>query len=61
MAKKALRNKAAEKPKFSTRGYNRCKLCGRPKAYIRQFGMCRLCFREQAHKGNLPGITKASW
>lgn len=49
------------KPKFSVRAHNRCKLCGRPKAYMRDFGMCRLCFREQAKKGNLPGVTKASW
>jgi small subunit ribosomal protein S14 len=61
MAKTSLKVKAERKPKFSTRSYNRCKLCGRPKAYLRQFGMCRLCFREQAHLGNLPGVTKASW
>lgn len=61
MAKKALINKSKEQPKYSTRAYHRCKLCGRPKAYIRHFGMCRLCFREQAHRGNLPGVTKASW
>lgn len=61
MAKKGLILKSLKVPKFSTRAHNRCKLCGRPKAYIRQFGMCRLCFREQAHKGNLPGVTKASW
>ncbi len=61
MAKTALINKANSKPKFPGRAYNRCKLCGRPKSYIRMFGMCRLCFREQAHKGNLPGVTKASW
>jgi small subunit ribosomal protein S14 len=26
-----------------------------------QFGICRICFREMAHRGELPGITKASW
>jgi len=61
MAKTSLKVKQTRKQKFSTREYNRCKLCGRPKAYIRQFGMCRLCFREQAHLGHLPGVTKASW
>ncbi|MGA1334062.1 MAG: 30S ribosomal protein S14, partial [Candidatus Nanopelagicaceae bacterium] len=25
------------------------------------FGICRVCFREMAHRGELPGITKASW
>ncbi|MFH2019137.1 MAG: type Z 30S ribosomal protein S14 [bacterium] len=61
MARKALILKGRRKPKFSSRVQHRCKLCGRGKAYIRIVGMCRLCFREQAIKGNLPGITKASW
>jgi small subunit ribosomal protein S14 len=26
-----------------------------------KFGLCRVCFREMAHRGELPGITKASW
>ena len=30
MAKKALVNKAAAKPKFKVRGYTRCSKCGRP-------------------------------
>lgn len=50
-----------KKPKFSTRSKNRCQLCGRPRGYIRLFGLCRLCFRELAHRGELPGVTKASW
>jgi len=61
MAKKALRNKAAAKPKFKVRGYTRCARCGRPRAVFQQFHLCRLCFREMAHKGEIPGITKASW
>lgn len=44
-----------------TRAKNRCGLCGRPRAYMRHFGLCRVCFREQASKGNIPGVTKASW
>jgi small subunit ribosomal protein S14 len=61
MAKKALVNKANKTPKFKVRGYSRCKRCGRPRAYIRKFGMCRLCFRDLAHRGEIPGVTKASW
>ncbi len=61
MARTALIVKAARKPKFSTRQVNRCKVCGRPRAYIRKFGLCRICFREFASKGQVPGITKASW
>lgn len=61
MAKKALRNKAARKPKFKVQAYTRCMRCGRSRAVYRRFGLCRLCFREMAHKGEIPGITKASW
>lgn len=61
MAKKAIRMKQLRKQKYSTRAYNRCKLCGRPHAYIRKFGVCRLCFRMLAYKGQIPGVRKASW
>jgi small subunit ribosomal protein S14 len=61
MAKTSLIVKSQRKPKFSSRAYHRCKLCGRPRGYLRKFEMCRLCFRELALKGEVPGITKASW
>ncbi len=61
MAKKSMVVKANRKPKFSTRQVNRCQLCGRPHGYIRKFGMCRICFRERASRGQIPGVTKASW
>ena len=61
MAKKCLRIKAASKPKFSARAYNRCPRCGRARAYMRKFDMCRICFRELASSGLLPGVRKASW
>jgi len=61
MAKKCLIEKQQRKPKFSARGYNRCKRCGRPRAYYRKFGLCRICFRQLAHMGEIPGVTKASW
>jgi len=50
MAKTALIMKSQRQPKFSTRAYSRCKLCGRPRGYLRKFEMCRLCFRELALK-----------
>ena len=34
---------------------------GLSRAYMRKFGICRLCFRELAHKGEIPGVKKASW
>jgi small subunit ribosomal protein S14 len=61
MAKTSLIIKSQRPPKFSTRAYKRCRLCGRPRAYIRKFQMCRLCFREHALKGEVPGVVKASW
>jgi small subunit ribosomal protein S14 len=48
-------------PKFSTRRYNRCELCGRRRAYYRKFRVCRCCFRSLALKGEIPGVRKASW
>jgi small subunit ribosomal protein S14 len=50
-----------KKLKHKVRYKNRCRLCGRPRAYMRKFGLCRLCFRELAHKGEIPGVKKASW
>jgi small subunit ribosomal protein S14 len=44
-----------------TRWKNRCIETGRPRAYMRQFGLSRISFREHASKGEIPGITKASW
>ena len=39
----------------------RCRLTGRPRGHLRQFGLSRIAMRELAHKGHLPGVTKASW
>jgi len=61
MAKKSMILKQRRKPKFSTRAYSRCKLCGRPHGTLRKFGVCRICFRELAYKGQIPGVRKASW
>jgi small subunit ribosomal protein S14 len=61
MAKRSLIEKNKRTPKFTVRGYHRCKRCGRPRGYIRKFGLCRICFRELALAGDIPGVTKASW
>jgi small subunit ribosomal protein S14 len=53
--------KAARKPKFSARKYNRCVRCGRRRAYMRKFKICRICFREAATTGQIPGVIRASW
>ena len=61
LAKKSMILKQQAEPKFSSRRYNRCKICGRPHAYLRDYGVCRICFRELAYKGQIPGVRKASW
>ncbi|WP_427910997.1 30S ribosomal protein S14 [Pediococcus parvulus] len=44
-----------------TRIHRRDHLDGRPHAYLRKFGLSRLNFRRLAHKGQIPGVKKASW
>lgn len=44
-----------------SRWKNRCSQTGRPRAYMRKFGLSRIEFRERASKGEIPGVTKASW
>lgn len=61
MAKKSMVIKANRTPKFKTRQYNRCKICGRPRGYLRKFKICRICFRKLAGEGLLPGVTTSSW
>lgn len=45
----------------ATRYRNRCNVSGRPRAYFRKFGLSRIALRDMAHRGELPGIRKASW
>jgi small subunit ribosomal protein S14 len=61
VARKAMIEKWSKAPKFKVRSYNRCRLCGRPRGYLRKFELCRICFRLMASRGDLPGVTKASW
>ena len=43
------------------RQQNRCRLTGRPHGVYRKFGLCRNKLREAAMRGDVPGLTKASW
>lgn len=40
---------------------NRCTLTGRPRGTFRKFGLGRMKLREIAFRGEVPGLTKASW
>ena len=40
---------------------NRCKLTGRPRGTYRKFGLGRNKLRDIAMRGEIPGLTKASW
>jgi len=44
-----------------TRLRNRCELTGRPRGTFRKFGLARNKLREIAMRGEIPGMTKASW
>ena len=44
-----------------TRQRNRCELTGRPRGTFRTFGLGRSKIRDLAFKGDIPGVTKASW
>ena len=61
MAKTSMKVKQKRPQKYSTREYNRCKICGRPHAYLRKFGICRIRVRGLEYKGEIPGVKKASW
>ena len=61
MAQKSMIAKNKRPAKFSTQAYTRCERCGRPHSVYRKFKLCRVCFRELAYKGQIPGVTKASW
>ena len=44
-----------------SRQRRRCRLSGRPHGVYRKFGLCRNFLREAAMRGDVPGLTKASW
>jgi small subunit ribosomal protein S14 len=40
---------------------NRCSLTGRPHGFYRKFGLSRNKLREATMRGDVPGLSKASW
>ena len=59
----AARLKLQQLPRNASpvRGRNRCVLTGRPRGVFRKFGLCRNKLRDLAFRGEVPGVTKASW
>ena len=57
------RLRLAQLPRNSSKNRirNRCLLTGRPRGVYRKFGLCRNKLREAAMRGDVPGLTKASW
>ncbi len=44
-----------------SRHRNRCQITGRSRGVYRKFGLSRAKIREVAMRGEIPGLTKASW
>lgn len=62
-ARAAAQAKLNAMPRDSSpsRKRNRCSITGRPHGVYRKFGLGRNKLREAAMKGEIPGLTKASW
>lgn len=58
MAKTSMKIKQQRAPKFSTRAYTRCRICGRPHSVLKKYGICRVCFRELAYKDRSQALKK---
>lgn len=61
--KSAAREQFQKLPRDSSpvRLRNRCALTGRPRGVYKKFGLGRNKLREIALRGEIPGVTKASW
>jgi small subunit ribosomal protein S14 len=45
----------------TSRGRSRCAITGRSRGVYRKFGLSRVKIREVANRGEIPGLSKASW
>jgi small subunit ribosomal protein S14 len=45
----------------ASRGRNRCAITGRSRGVYRKFGLSRVKIREVVNRGEIPGVSKASW
>ena len=62
-ARAAAQVKLSAMPRDSSpaRQRSRCAITGRPRGVYRKFGLGRNKLRECAMRGEIPGLTKASW
>jgi len=62
-ARDAARVKLQKLPRDASpvRLRNRCAVSGRPQGFYRKFGLGRNKLREAAMRGEIPGLSKASW
>lgn len=56
-----LKLQALPRDASPTRLRNRCGISGRPHGYYRKFGLARNKLREATMRGEIPGLSKASW
>ena len=52
MAKTSMKIKQQRAPKFSTRAYTRCRICGRPHSVLKKYGMHDQRILQSVHGGN---------
>jgi small subunit ribosomal protein S14 len=45
----------------ASRGRMRCAITGRSRGVYRKFGLSRVKIREVVNRGEVPGVSKASW
>ena len=62
-AREAAQAKLQSQPRdaSASRQRNRCAITGRSRGVYRKFGLSRVKIREVAFRGEIPGLTKASW
>ena len=62
-AKDAARVRLQKLPRDASpvRLRNRCSVSGRPHGFYRKFGLGRNKLREATMRGEVPGLSKASW
>ena len=56
-----VRLQAMPRDASASRQRNRCAITGRSRGVYRKFGLSRVKIREVASRGEIPGLTKASW